>query len=184
MHRERYYHHLLQSASYSTGASMSNPLAYFLNEQLGAEWHALPSPPYRTGVFMGTWGALAMLHARQPFGSRAEEFDDFEHAWDYVPSWLENYIPGRFCQTKSRFSPSGTFAQARELLKGIPGRFFLWVHVYAPHSPYLPNSEHLGRFLPANELRTSEEQRYDWHYPPKMQNRIDKVRLRYDEFVV
>jgi arylsulfatase A-like enzyme len=119
-----------------------------------------------------------MLHQRQPLGSRADEFSDIEKVLDYVPrDLLEHYSPRLFAETKSGYPPAGSFGQAREILQGMPGRFFLWVHLLAPHWPYLPNSENVGRFLPSNEVRTIEEQM------TSHARLIQKLRLRYDEFI-
>jgi arylsulfatase A-like enzyme len=176
--------HLLRAGKYLTGASLSNPFAYFLAAQLGAEYDALPVSPHGSGAFMNVWDALGMLHQQRPFGSPAAEFDDFGSAWNSVTSVWRGF--SRFGQTKSEFPASTSFAQAKELLARMPAGFFLWIHVFAPHSPYLPGPLYSGRFLPSGEMRTAEAQG-DFpelpHYAPINQKLVDKARLRYDEFV-
>jgi arylsulfatase A-like enzyme len=172
--------HLLRASDYSTAASISNPLAYFLAAQLGNEFGILPTPPHSNAAFMTVWDALEVLHQPQPFGSRAGEFDDLGSAWAEATSLM-----GR-SQAKSNFPPFQTFTQARQVLARMPAPFFLWVHVFAPHDPYLSSPPYLGRFLPSHEMRTAEEQvNFPWvtHYAPKYQHQVDKARLRYDEFV-
>ena len=135
---------------------------------------------------MNVWDSLGILHQRQPFGSRAEEFDDFKHAWDYLPSSLGDHNPRLFGHTRAEFPPSESFAQAKKLLDEMPPRFFLWIHVLAPHAAYLAEPPHLGQFLRSDEMRTAEEQLgIPWwpRYAPRNQSRVDKARLRYDEFL-
>jgi arylsulfatase A-like enzyme len=177
--------HVMRAGGYFTGASISNTVAYFLAEGIAADYDILPDPAYRTGPFMDLWDATRILHQHQPFGSRTLEFQGLEVAWDSVPSSLEKYDARRFARTRSNFPPAESFEQARGILKRLPDGFFLWVHVLAPHWPYLPDAN-LGRFLPSNAMRTGVEQsadRFGWVYSPEQQGLIDKARLRYDEFV-
>lgn len=176
--------HLLRDGNYATAASISNPFAYFLAAQLGDEYEALPIPPHGSGAFMNAWDGLGILHQVQPYGSRAAEFEDFGAAWDAASLVAGGSSP--FGHTKSEFAASTTFAQAKQVLAGMPNHFFLWIHVFAPHAPYLSAPPYLGRFLASNEMRTAEEQ-VDFpstpYYAPKYQKLVDKARLRYDEFV-
>jgi arylsulfatase A-like enzyme len=93
-----------------------------------------------------------------------------------------------FTHSQSEFRPAETFNRAREMIGRLPEGYFLWVHIFAPHHPYLPDA-HLGRFLPTAEMRTAEEQaafmaRMDgFTYTPDLQRQVDKLRLRYDEFM-
>ncbi len=177
--------HTMRAGGYSTAASISNPYAYFLNQGLASDYDALAEPAYRTSDFMRFWDATRILHQRRPFGSPPGEFDEFEEAWDFIPKHLEKYSPHLFGRTRSGFPPANGFIQARELLGRMPDGFFLWVHIFAPHWPYLPDPENLGRFLPSNEMRTVAEQTaVPWpKYAPEQQVLVDKARLRYDEFI-
>ena len=179
--------HLMRAGGYRTGASVSNPFAFFLNEGLAAEYDAFPSMPYRSGGgFMKLWDATGILHQHQPYGSRYDEFGDLQEAWDFLPFLLETCNPRLFGRTDSTFPPGESFVQAQELLNRLSGGFFLWVHVFAPHAPYLPDARNLGRFLPSPEMRTEVEQGSvtAWErYKPGKQPLVDKARLRYDEFV-
>jgi arylsulfatase A-like enzyme len=149
----------------------------------------LDGPVYRTNsFFMKLWNASAFLHPLQPFGSRLDEFAELERAMDSIPMQVNAFDHKAFTHSQSEFPPAETFKRAREVLQRLPKGYFLWVHVFAPHHPYLPNA-HLGRFLPTNEMRTGESQvafmaRMDgFTYTPDMQPQVDKVRLRYDEFM-
>jgi arylsulfatase A-like enzyme len=182
----------MRSGGYSTGASISNPFAYFLAQGIAEDYDALPEPAYDVNGFRRSWDALGMLHQRQPFGTRTDEFFSLESAWDSVPSRLEKDNPRLFARS-SGYPPAGSFEQAREILGKLPDGFFLWVHLFAPHAPYLPDKADSGRFLPGNEMRTETDQaaipvyggvRGAWPlYRPSEQGLVDKTRLRYDEFV-
>jgi arylsulfatase A-like enzyme len=180
----RTFPRLMRAGGYTTGASISNPLAYFLVEGIAADFDYLPSPACRTSSL---WDATRILHQRQPLGSRVTELDCLETVCNFVPRHLAIHSPRRFGNTTSDFPPAGSFQQARQVLEQMPDGFFLWIHVLAPHSPYLPDDTNLRRFLPSNEMRTNEEQEQreylDGVYPPGLQAWVDKVRLRYDEFL-
>jgi len=176
--------HAMRAGGYATGASTTNPYAYFLQEGLAADFDALPDPPYRTAGF-DLWNATRFLHPRELYNNRANEYGNLETIRDYLPTHLGSKVPGLFGRTTSGFAPSASFAQAREVLDKLPDGFFLWVHVLAPHSPYLPDAPWMGRFLAGGEMRTMAEQdRVAWpHYTKQTQYLVDKLRLRYDEFV-
>ncbi len=175
----------MRAAGYSTGASISNPIAYFLAEGIEEDYDYFPTPAYRTADFMRLWKATQILHQPQPFGTRSGEFEDLEEAWDLANGEVEKCSPRLFSHTRSGFPPAGSFEQGRQILERMPDGFFLWVHLLAPHAWYLPEAN-LGRFLPSGELRTSEEQNerfFPQLYGPERQGLIDKARLRYDEFL-
>jgi arylsulfatase A-like enzyme len=175
----------MRQGGYKTGASISSPFVYFLNEGIAADYDILPEVACDTGGFLKLWNATAPLHQRMPFGSRAREFEDLRRIWEYVPAYLEEHAPGRFARG-SAFPASGSFTQARQVIDQLPEGSFMWVHVMAPHGPYLPDSAHAGRFLPTGELRTETAQEISpslTYNPAEQQPLVDKLRLRYDEFI-
>jgi arylsulfatase A-like enzyme len=179
--------HLMRAAGYATGASISNPAAYYLAAGLASDYDSLPEGPYRSGKLKDLWDATEWLHQRSPVGGRLDEYWDLEAAWDFVPRHLEKLNPRRFGRFDSGYPPAASFDQAREILAKLPDGYFLWVHVMAPHGPYLPDPADRGRFLATDEVRTDIEQNdFPWmpHYTPDQQAHVDKVRLRYDEFIV
>ncbi len=149
--------HAMRAGGYSTGASVSNPHAYFLADGIAEDYDALPDPAYSTPA-LPIWDATGILHQRQPLGSRAYEFQDLEKAWGFAHQELARHRPRLFASTKSEFPPAGSFDQARAILRKLPDGFFLWVHLYAPHMPYLPGAPYLGRFLASGAMRTGAEQ--------------------------
>jgi len=134
---------------------------------------------------MRLWNAIGWVRRMEPFGSRLDEFMDLEKVWDFVPNLIHRYNHSLFADTQSGYPPAEVFGRARSLVNRLPQGYFLWVHVMAPHYPYLPHTD-LGRFLPGDEMRNAEEQASASPaptYAPERQNRVDKVRLRYDEFI-
>src|SRR6516162_488475 len=170
--------HLLRAAGYSTGAFLTNPYAYYFAKSVENDFNALPEPNFPTGKMQNFWHATTPLHQDSGFGSRIDEYQDLEAVWSYL---------GRIPVNLSiRYRPSATFEEARQLLATLPDGFFLWIHVVAPHHPYLPDRADRGRFLPDAELRAFEEEfgdRWQPHYPPSQQSQVDLRRLGYDEFV-
>ena len=79
-----------------------------------------------------------------------------------------------------------TFAKAVDHLRTLPFPFFLWVHIYPPHAPYLPSSRFKYAFLAEQTLDTFEAQRHylDRNYPEQLQPVINKLRSRYDELIL
>ncbi len=170
--------HLMRSAGYATGAFVSNPLAYYLAKGMESEFEVLPEPPFRPGRVQYLWDASTPIHQDSGFGSRLDEYFDVERIWNY----LEDKPNG----LSLRFRPVASFEHAREVLAKLPDGFFLWVHVMAPHDPYLPDPADRGRFLPDSELATVEEEsRFQWrpHYQADQQSRVDRHRLAYDEYM-
>ena len=177
-HRERSFVHLLRAAGYRTGAFMSNPYAYYFVKDLQNEFDVLPEPNFQGGALEGLWKATAPLHRESGFGSRIEEYIDLGRAW--------NYLSQTPADLPLRYPAEMSFRQASQILTELPAGFFLWVHVMAPHVPYLPAPADQGRFLPSTMALTPEEKFWHYwtrHYEPNQQHLVDPWRLRYDEFV-
>jgi arylsulfatase A-like enzyme len=174
--------HLMRAAGYTTAAAISSPYAYYFAEGLANDYDSLPETAFHDGGMKHLWDATRPLHQRSPIGSRIEEYLDFESAWDFVPVKMGRSTPGVSQQVR----PDKSFKQAREVLGKLPDGFFLWVHVMAPHFPYLPDSADLGRFLASRELLTFFDQyaiQPNSSYGPGKQSVADKIRLRYDEYI-
>ena len=65
--------HLMRAAGYTTAASISNPLAYYLTEGLANDYDSLPEPAFHPGGMQHLWDATRPLHQRSPVGSRIAE---------------------------------------------------------------------------------------------------------------
>ncbi len=82
-----------------------------------------------------------------------------------------------------------TFNIALNYLKNTSHPFFLWIHVFPPHDPYLPPEPYKQSFLKDNSFLTDyEQQQYlSGEFNPKDENiklLISKLKLRYDEHIL
>ena len=178
--------HIMRAAGFATGAAISSPYVYFLNQDLAADYDVLPDMEFYTHDLRRLWNGTALFHQQRAPGNRAVEYVDFKHAFEFLPQLAETHFPNRLARLESPFPPAQSFAQGRRVLDKLPEGFFLWIHVMAPHEPYLPDGSHFGRFLHSREMRTQMAQSA-WApsslYAPGQQDLVDKARLRYDEFV-
>ena len=169
---------VLRTAGYSTGAFMSNPYAYYFVKGFENDLDVFPDPVFQNGGLQRVWEAVQPPHRNPRFGSSIEEYLDLAYAW--------NSLTRERGDDPGRISPEMSFLHARQMLDKLPDGFFLWVHVLAPHRPYLPAPRDRGRFLPDTQPLPNETKFWDdWtlHYKPDKQRLVDPWRSRYDEFV-
>jgi arylsulfatase A-like enzyme len=169
---------VLHDCGYSTGASVANPGAHPACLGFGGHFDVLPPPPVLD------WSArdCSML-----FRS-AELATDVARGVTFFPYMMEHLSSKRFGQLHSKFPPELSFRQATRVLEQLPRPFFLWVHVFAPHFPYLPDPPFLHRFLAGEQLRTHAEfvellDRKGLNYSAAKQLQVNNGRLRYDEWI-
>jgi arylsulfatase A-like enzyme len=168
----------LRAGGYRTAASVANPGAHPRCLGFGADFDVLPAPPLND---------LVTREAAQ-LSQSAVFADDAQRAAHFVPYMLEEISPRTFGTIHSSFPPQMSFQQAERILAELRGPFFLWVHVFAPHFPYLPEPPYLHRFLRDDELRTHADFTNmagltGLMYPLAKQAVVDKARLRYDEWI-
>jgi arylsulfatase A-like enzyme len=168
----------LRNGGYVTAASVANPGAHPDCLGFGVDFDELPPPPIKD---FASKEAAARFHS-------ATLAADVGFAGRIVPYLMEQVSPRLFGETHSDFPPSMSFQQAGKLLDGLQGPYFLWVHVYAPHFPYLPEPPFLKQFLHTDELRTHTEfaKLFDltgYNYSAAKQPDIDRARLRYNEWI-
>jgi arylsulfatase A-like enzyme len=168
---------LMQAGGYSTGAFVSNPLAYYFAKSLDNAFDVLPEPVFDKTT-QHLWNVTKPLHQDTGIGSRMGEYFDLEQ----VCSWLGGLPQNLYI----RYRPGASFEKARQVLAKLPDGYFLWVHVVTPHDPYLPDPADRGRFIPDAERRAFEEdigRQWQPHYEPDQQSLVDRRRLAYDEFI-
>jgi arylsulfatase A-like enzyme len=168
----------LRAAGYRTAASVANPGAHPDCLGFGDDFDFLPPPPIKD---FATREAAAYFHS-------AVLAEDAGFVARFAPRVLEQLSPRSFGQTHSTFPPNLSFQQAKKMLDGLEDPFFLWIHVFAPHFPYLPESPYLKRFLKNDELRTHSDfadmvDLKGYNYSPSKQSIVDKARLRYNEWI-
>ncbi|HVB82674.1 MAG TPA: sulfatase [Candidatus Binataceae bacterium] len=164
---------ILRRHGYTTAAIVTNPAAHPLSLRLADSFSSLPWPPVSSWIFPGT--VLMQLRHSLLFNA-ANGFA--------VNAFLRlGCLFGRFNKV-SWVQPRAVFASARDFIRGARTPYFLWVHLYPPHAPYVADARFQGRFLPGSAFTTQAQ--YFWEtpwvsYPPAMQHEIDLLRLRYDE---
>jgi len=177
---------VMRRGDYATGASISSPYVHFLNQDLAAAWDILPDVQFHVRDVRRLWNATGILHQPGAIGNRALEYLNFKRAVEFLPEKAEARFPLRFARLQSPFPPDASFAHARGVMDRLPEGFFMWVHVMAPHGPYLPSGKFVGRYLSPNEMRTDTDQNkvpQSGLYDPSQQPIVSKARLRYDEFL-
>ncbi|HEX7894452.1 MAG TPA: sulfatase-like hydrolase/transferase [Terriglobales bacterium] len=170
---------VMRNAGYATGGFLTNPFAYYAVSGPENAFDVLPEPVFRAGGLQRAWAWTSPIHQNSGIGSRVAEYIDLESLWQWLTGAPDNIV--------LRYRPAATFEHAQQVLAQLPDGFFMWVHVITPHHPYLPDPADRGRFLPAAEGRTFEEdagRRWVPHYPPDQQAQVDRRRLLYDEFVL
>ncbi|MHB8383385.1 MAG: sulfatase-like hydrolase/transferase [Candidatus Binataceae bacterium] len=166
---------ILRQHGYTTAAIVTNPAAHPLTLRVADSFSILLWPPMASWFFPGTF-LLQMRHSLL-----------FDAANNLAILALRNFgcLFSRFNRA-SWVEPRAVFASGEEFIRGARAPYFLWIHLYPPHSPYVTNARFQGRFLPGSEF-TSQAQ-FLWlmsraSYPPAMQPKIDLMRLRYDESI-
>jgi arylsulfatase A-like enzyme len=86
------------------------------------------------------------------------------------------------------FAPEYTFGEATQFLRTAREPFFIWVHIWPPHDPYVPSKKFLYTFLAEKifdglEVSSTDINPYS-AYPPHDQPKVDKLALRYDENIL
>jgi arylsulfatase A-like enzyme len=171
--------HAMRAGGYTPGAFLSNPFAYYLVQSAKSEYDFLPEPIFQPGGLHNLWEATRPLHQDSGIGNRLDEYRDLERVWNSM---------GVLPESQSfRLRPAVSFGKGREILAQSPDGFSLWIHVMAPHFPYLPDVEDRGRFLPYDEQLTFQEEegaRWRPYYEPDQQGEVDRRRLLYDEYIL
>lgn len=172
--REENIASILQRRGYTTAAIVTNPAAHPFTLRLADSFSSLPRPPVSSWAFPGTF--LMQLRHGLLFNA-ANAFA--------VKALLRDFgcLFGRFNET-SWVEPRVVFASARDFIRGARTPYFLWVHLYPPHAPYVTDAPFRGRFLSGSDFTTQAQ--FFWltpraYYPPAMQHQVDLLRLRYDE---
>lgn len=166
---------ILQRHGYTTAAIVTNPAAHPLALRLANSFSSLPRPPVSSWSFPGTF-LLQLRHGLLFDAANGIAVNAFLRFGSLV---------GLFNKV-SRVEPRAVFAAGRNFIRGARTPYFLWIHLYPPHAPYVTDARFLNRFLPGSDFTTQAQ--YFWQtpevsYPPEMQHEVDLLRLRYDESI-
>jgi arylsulfatase A-like enzyme len=166
---------VLRQRGYTTAAIVTNPAAHPLALRVENSFSILPRPPVSSWVFPGTF-LLQLRHSLM-----------FDAANGVAVNALLKFgsLLGLF-NTTGWVDSRAVFASARDFISGARTPYFLWIHLYRPHAPYVTGAPFQGRFLPGSDFTTQAQ--YFWQtpgaqYPPEMQHEVDLLRLRYDESI-
>ena len=83
-------------------------------------------------------------------------------------------------------SLDGTFKRTLDILDAARRPFFLWLHIYPPHEPYLPSRRFRGTFVKERvfDVTGSQKPYFNRFYPETAQPAVDKLRGRYNEHIL
>jgi len=104
-----------------------------------------------------------------------------------MKEYFERFVLLFYRQERQFYSPAPperTFEVARQNLKNISAPFFLWVHTYTPHHPYLPSDKYKYTFLKDAIFDRYDRQSFPVRYAVNQQPTADRLRLRYDELIL
>ncbi|PKR58520.1 sulfatase-like hydrolase/transferase [Thalassospira lohafexi] len=167
---------ILKAAGYKTGMICGNPYAMpLIGSTHGAFDHLWAAP--RSG-----WSDIPPAELVALPGMT--DMMDLVERTVTVSGLVVPALRQEFSQTP----PHATFEAAKKLISKTESPFFIWIHVMAPHGPFLPSEEFRHRFLKPGLLET----RQDMLRPrimdrakgkSKIQTDIEHLRLRYNEWV-
>jgi arylsulfatase A-like enzyme len=177
---------LLRQNGYFTAASVANPHAHPLQAfGMMGDFDCLPPPPIRS---------LALTFPEREFLMVDEAADATDLMQGIVrqifvsPVEELGYALGGAAE-HSEFPPEWSFAQGLRLLarcRASQQPFFLWIHLHAPHDPYLPSPPFLnryvrdGRHVPApSKFAVLPDNRF----APRHRGEVERMRLRYCEWL-
>lgn len=166
---------ILRRHGYTTAAIVTNPAAHPLTLRLADSFSSLPWPPMSPWFYPGTF----LMQLRRSLLFKAVNALMLDNLFRNFGCF------GRF--NKLRWvEPRAVFASARDFIRGAHTPYLLWIHIYAPHDPYVSGPVFQGKFQSGSEFTTQAQ--YSWlsppaQYPPSMQPEVDLLRRRYDESI-
>ncbi len=166
---------ILRQHGYVTAAIVTNPAAHPLALWVEDSFSSLPRPPITRWLFPGTF-LLQLRHSLL-----------YTNA-DAVILFVLKFIGAAF-PSFNRYgwvSAREVFSAAHQFIDNSATPYFLWLHIYPPHAPYVSSSPFRGRFLPGGEFTTQAQylwQMPDQTYTSEQQPIVDQLRMRYDESV-
>ena len=179
---------LLRRNGYFTAASVANPHAH-PGQALGIaqDFDCLPPPALHS---MPLTFPERELTALRGVGDVPELLGDVaDQVFISTFTDLRDAVTGLVRPRPSDFPPELSFQQGLRLLAGCrdAGRpFFLWIHVFAPHDPYLPAPPFLNRYL--DDGRRAHDPLDlailpDLRFAARHQNEVGRMRRRYWEWM-
>ncbi len=169
---------VLKAAGYKTAAVVTNNYANPLHLGIDGSFDYLPAPPLNPWLRTTAW-PLQIGHSLL--------FDS-----DAMPtSWVMPFlgVAGKYFPSFNlapSVDPAAVFALSERLIDSTAGPFFLWIHVFPPHFPYMTTARFRGLFLAGARYTTQADfqaARRFGHYERTKQAIFDQLRARYDESI-
>jgi arylsulfatase A-like enzyme len=169
---------VLKANGYTTAAIVANIAAHPMHLGLEDGFDVLPSP-----ALPKIPGSDFAYHLTNTGIGRTVE----EAISSRLISWAGNtdLLPGPV----TPYAPDVAFAQAESCFSKVKEPNLLWVHLVPPHFPYNAPAPFSGRFLPGPAYRNVDMYAgtalspIQGDYDPRLQSEMDKIRLRYDEYI-
>ena len=174
--RPRSLARLLREAGYRTGAVVANPAAHPATLGFAEDYDYLPPPPIRRDL-LASW---AWHMQGGPLAAEVEELLG-ERVRKYYARLDQAKLP------ETDMPPEAVFDQGRAFIAAASGPWFLWLHLMVPHEPYLPPAPLIGAFgSVVNGDTRAWQAGLDGFgpYPPERKPEVERLRRRYNEFIV
>lgn len=167
---------LLKAAGYSTASIFGNPFAMRLMGSTGGAFDHLSEGPRTSWTGQPPADLMTLPGATDLYNLSQRVQAAAGLAWP------------PFRQMNSETPPTATFDAALAQLSTLKGPFFMWIHVMAPHAPYLPSREFRHQFLKPGVFETRQDMLHprviDRNKPQAViKADIAMLRLRYDEWI-
>jgi len=164
---------LLRKMSYETAVVWSNPpySCPWENNLVGFD-QVLPNSTITKLLFESGLGPTPWLNNLISESRFYKIFYAISDLWQYRADQIKTFLRANF-----------SLAKASELITKFRKPFFLWVHLYPPHAPYLANSDFLYTVLPERVFDTKDSYNRPLWYAPEEQPVIDQLFKRYEEYI-
>ena len=164
---------ILKAHGYTTAAIVTNPAAHPLTLRIADSFSVLLWPPMSPWFYPGTF-LMQIRHSIL--------FNAVNHLM------VDELFGGAGCffapfSTEQWVAPRAVFASAEDFIRGARAPYFLWIHIYPPHAPYVTDAKYQHRFQPGAEFTTQAD--FYWRaptpqYPAARQREVNVLRRRYD----
>lgn len=166
---------MLQNNGYRTAAIIANANAHPLLLKISDSFSAATEPPVRKSSVSDIIFYEIL---------RLKDYRTVCWLVDLLKNALES-LQVSYGDDNTQVPPELAFDRAAPFLAASSQPGFTWIHILPPHSPYLPSAPFKYTFGKFREFSTLKEVAgHDGEYLPGQQADIDKLRLRYDEFIL
>jgi arylsulfatase A-like enzyme len=165
----------LKALGYETAVAWSNGLSCPLRSNLAGIDHVSPNFSLYKVISIFGFGANPWL----------SELIAMSRVHKIIFGYTEKMMK-KSNQPAAIIRPDLTFANARELINNMQKPFFIWMHVYPPHAPYLPIDDFMYSILKERVFDTEEKYvklAFVNPYSASMKKTVDQLEMRYDETI-